>query len=125
VSLEKKPLILKDDNQTVFFDVDETLVHWYPKDIDLAIDGHPMQIMRKTVQYLKECKLKGMNVIVWSQGGGEWAAEVVEALELNSYVDVCISKPHVYVDDLGQFLWMGKWIKVNENGDLSEGFEDV
>ena len=59
------------------------------------------------IQALKDYKAQGAVIVVWSQGGSDWAKQVVEALGLTDYVDLCVCKPAVYYDDLhcSQFMY--------------------
>ena len=60
------------------------------------------------IQQLKNHKARGHVVVVWSQGGADWARKVVEELGLVEYVDVTIAKPMWYYDDIDSTLFMGK-----------------
>lgn len=100
-----------------YFDVDDTLVIWGSKSEDLlAFDNNGMIEMLQpnweVIRFLKETKRHGGTVIVWSKGGWDWAMEVVKTLKLEEYVDLCITKPTRYVDDLHCDKWMGTWRKV-------------
>lgn len=106
---------IKDDIGIVYFDVDDTLVLWGEKNNDITIkldteDGfiEHLKIHKKHVKKLKELKKKGKTIVVWSQGGWDWASTVVKALKIEDYVDLVISKPNEVYDDLGFFLWMPK-----------------
>ena len=47
-------------------------------------------------------------MICWSAGGFDWCAAVIKALNLENYVDLVISKPCYYYDDLKPEEFMGK-----------------
>lgn len=110
-------VINSDDIQP--FDCDDTLVMHMPlKDIpkeDLVAVIDPIQplgpkvglrINRPMVRLLQEAAQRGSFVVVWSRGGVEWAANVVKALDLEPYVDLCLSKPRVYFDDKPVSEWL-------------------
>lgn len=91
----------------VFFDVDDTLVMWDDEHAkDVYIDDpydHSTLLLRRHLSHiklLKDYKSRGYFIIVWSAGGAPWAKAVVDALELNDYVDITICKPIKFVDDL-------------------------
>ena len=101
---------------TAYCDVDDTLVSWktYPKRGKNSVEfidpydnsALYLNVIHEHVEALKLHKLRGHNVVVWSAGGGEWAEVVVKKLQLESYVDLCIDKPHWFYDDLpaSQFM---------------------
>lgn len=104
------------DNRTVYFDVDDTLIEWRlcgEKDagaVRIEKDGHVFykKVIQDHVDELKNQKMTGNTVVVWSAGGGEWAATVVRALDLEKYVDVCLTKPDFYYDDKDVSDWFPK-----------------
>lgn len=124
--------------QTTFFDVDDTLVSWNASQEDLEARGIWIQCPgsmididndgevqyaapwaerllphRKHIEQLKKHKMRGHTIIVWSQGGYDWAAAVVRALNLHIYVDLVISKPTWIYDDIQPTEFMPKpyWYK--------------
>ena len=86
----------------VFYDVDDTLVmHGLePSEKDLYITGNVVAPNEAHIKLMRSQHSRGYTIIVWSAGGYEWAAEVVHALGLQSYVSYIMSKPLCYVDDL-------------------------
>lgn len=102
-----------DKNQVVCFDVDDTLVMWglpiSDKHIQFSNDGYSQMLLphQKHIDQLKKHKLQGHFVIVWSAGGATWAQQVVNTLILNQYIDLVISKPNFYYDDLPSTEWLG------------------
>lgn len=107
----------------VAFDVDDTLVMWdnhtQPGEGKVSFvdpyDGsfHYLTPHEKHVNLLKKYKARGMMVMVWSAGGAKWAEAVINTLKLAEFVDVVITKPSKYVDDLradeilGQRVYLG------------------
>lgn len=111
-----KPVVFTNDN-VVYCDVDDTLVIWdYPIELELydAIEfnnyGYKQLLLPNynNIQSLKEFKLRGALVVVWSQSGGAWANEVVKKLQLEDVVDLVISKPKWLIDDLPASEFMPK-----------------
>jgi FMN phosphatase YigB (HAD superfamily) len=104
-------MITLDNEMVVMFDVDDTLVMWSDKfhtpetgkiefvdpydDTTLYLKPH-----RKHINFLKQLKARGYTIIVWSGGGYRWAKAVVETLGLKDSVDVVMTKPAKFVDDL-------------------------
>lgn len=98
------------DRPTAYFDVDDTLVMWdHPSADDneniVTIENKSDGLRRfkfhaEHVEVIKKYKIRGHNVVVWSQGGSDWAVNVVRALGLEKYVDVVAPKPSWYYDDL-------------------------
>lgn len=96
---------------TAFFDVDDTLIKWINNtdpDAETAIPIEDVLVrpIQSHVEALKKHKERGDTVIVWTQGGEDWAKKVVSALGLEDYVDYCLSKPTVYYDDLHCDVWL-------------------
>jgi predicted phosphatase len=108
--LLKEPIIM--------FDVDDTLVLWGkeggisndPNAVDFECMGTIYKLVphEKHIEYLKKCKHDGFKVVVWSYGGMDWAYEVVTTLNLTKYVDLIMSKPEEYVDDMDCKIFMHK-----------------
>lgn len=113
----------------IYFDVDDTLVLWHvnlddvPKvkiisppskhfvgqleEFEVPEYEEYLTPHLKHIEELKKLKLKGHTIIVWSQGGHDWAASVVKGLNLEEYVDYVIEKPTKYYDDLDSRTFMG------------------
>jgi hypothetical protein len=102
----------------VYFDVDDTLVMWEWRQFDPEgksliqitdpISGFTEYVMphSRHIELLKRFKVRGHTIVVWSQGGYAWAEAVVKALDLESAVDLCMTKPDWYVDDLPSSAFM-------------------
>lgn len=105
VSENKYKLI--DSEMIATFDVDDTLIMWEEKVKDFEFqcpydDKIKYQATKHNehIQYLKEHKARGFFVIVWSAAGFQWAQAVVNALGLQNHVDMIMSKPAKFFDDL-------------------------
>lgn len=98
-------IVIENDN-TTYIDVDDTLVVWgkghLPEAIEISNYGHVERMVphQAHINFLKRQKTRGFAIIVWSQGGARWAHNVVKALGIEEYVDAVLTKPTVYVDDL-------------------------
>ena len=109
-----------ENDHIVCFDVDDTLIMWiwdqYEKqqldetDNLIPITHKGFSVLVKPhkvhIELLQNYKAKGKFIIVWSQSGFSWAQAVIEALELEDYVDLVLTKPQKYVDDLHADEWM-------------------
>lgn len=99
------------DRNTVYYDVDETLINNLPMTVencDLVIDGSPVNIIQANVDALFRHKEDGDIIVVWSYAGSNWAEKVVKALNLVDVVDLVISKPYCYYDDMHCSEFMGE-----------------
>ena len=113
--------VIENEN-TVFIDVDETLVlHCLSSEAGLFItdpdtnEKLPVIEHKRHIGYLKKSKSRGRFVVVWSANGYRWAMTVVKALGLTKYVDVCMTKPTVYFDDVPADSFMQRvYIKQGE-----------
>lgn len=112
MELFNEMMVIRDDN-VAYFDVDDTLILWdrepFPDEKDtVMISGRLFKINRPMVDVLEKHINIGHSIVVWSQGGYEWALKVVMALELNHVVDLIMCKPKWYYDDLECTEWMPK-----------------
>lgn len=113
--------ILEGD-RVVCFDVDDTLISWEPVEygdntitiIDGAGDRTTLKIKQPVVDRVIQHKQRGWITVVWSQSGYEWATKVVQALNLEKYVDVILTKPYRYYDDVPFLKWIGQWKDTNK-----------
>ena len=119
------------EGNTVWFDVDDTLVKWSPTQEEM--DKHGIEIdcpgsfvmiddelvrsanyvqklvpHRAHIEQLKRHALRGHQIIVWSQGGALWCHVVCVALGLERYVTLCIGKPMWIYDDKDPSEFMPK-----------------
>jgi hypothetical protein len=96
------------NEQVIFCDVDDTLIMWQEPVacqpvaiIECPYSGkqYTLSINLGNLKILKDRKVRGSTIIVWSAGGHAWAEAVVRALGIEKYVDYCMSKPIGYIDD--------------------------
>lgn len=114
----KKP---KFDGPIAFFDVDDTLVSWkyfneFKEGMIEFIDPYDdatlyLEPIKETIEQLKTHKLRHHKVVVWSAGGAEWAEEVAIKLGIDCYVDLYLSKPSWFYDDLPASEFMPEHIR--------------
>lgn len=102
----------------VFFDVDGTLVNHlgstdrFPFDETIFVKDilgeKDIRLLpnHKMIRLLREELAKGSKVVVWSRGGYQWAANVLEALDLADKDILVMSKPFAYFDDKDASEWM-------------------
>lgn len=101
--------VLFDKDILVMYDVDDTLIL---RDCDVNTIGAVAFICpydgttvyakphKEHIKLLKEHRARGRGVVVWSSAGYQWAEAVIDTLGLSEYVDLIMSKPNAFVDDL-------------------------
>lgn len=104
--------------RSVWFDIDDTLVIWDWKSVSPDGEGciyivDPNNqlscrvfVHQRHIELMKQFKVRGHHIWVWSQGGSQWAAAVCLALGLENIVDDVVDKPSWYIDDLHASAWM-------------------
>lgn len=106
--------ILKNE-KVIYIDCDETLILWNyrtefeDKTIEIGREGFKCRVLphEPHITEIKRHKARGQSIVVWSAAGFEWATQVVQALQLEDYVDLVMSKPFAYYDDLSSQEFMG------------------
>ncbi len=103
-------MIIVNNEQVIFCDVDDTLVlHDLEKHKELptVTVKDPYCGALRTLPYhaahvrmIIERAKRGAHIVVMSAGGYQWAQAVVEALGLEDSVSQCMSKPITIIDDL-------------------------
>jgi FMN phosphatase YigB (HAD superfamily) len=96
--------IKMEDKRAAYIDIDETLIHYSPggtlllqSDNDGCYNVHPIE---EHIELIKELRAVGWQIVIWSFGGADHAERVVKLLQIEHLVDLIVSKPVVYVDDL-------------------------
>jgi predicted phosphatase len=105
------------------FDIDQTLVMYDTKceastDLIELVYGEQQLLLRpsqKHIDLLKHHRERGYFIIAWSANGHSWTERVIKALELESYVDLVMTKPKEYVDDKYVDQWMTNRIYLEED----------
>lgn len=114
--------VIKNEMVT-FWDCDDTLVMWshWNKEHDGQhfIDPHDgtkhlLVPHKKHIKLLKDFDARGYTIIVWSGGGYEWAETVVRTLGIEEYVDLVMTKPCKYIDDLQAVEVLGSRIYLKD-----------
>lgn len=116
----KSKITVNTNDRVVAFDCDDTLVMWdgdefqphtgaiaFANPTSTLLSGTILKTEnvylvphRKHIQKLKGYAKSGWFVIVWSAGGGNWANEIVNKLDLKKYVNLITAKPTILFDDL-------------------------
>jgi hypothetical protein len=113
------------DGEVFACDCDDTLLLWkIPKDysgplVTTNLDGFEDKGIANTpaIDHLKKMKSRGFSVVVWSAAGSNWAEAVVKVLNLENYVDICMSKISFHLDDVSDPVdKIGKWQYINIHG---------
>lgn len=103
-------MITIESDKIIFFDVDETLVQQHPgANLEIVCNGYKtlVKAIPENVNRIHYHKARGQTIIVWSNSGYKWAQAVIEALGLTKEVDMVMSKPWGYYDDLDSSKWLG------------------
>jgi hypothetical protein len=118
--------VLPYDN-TIAFDVDETLIKWVsaPTENSITLNYYGesvyVELHKPHIRFLRSMLKRGRNVILWSGNGGIWAREValyllIQGLIPDDLSDLTImTKPTEYVDDSPVDKWMTKRIYLDDN----------
>lgn len=127
-------MFVLDNENIVCFDVDDTLVMWnipIGREHEAIIFdnfGYSERLLPhyKHIELLKQFKVRGQYVVVWSQGGYKWASEVVKKLGLEDYVDCVMPKPKWIVDDLPPSAWTKRsYLNLDGSRQPSPSIEEV
>ncbi len=125
-----------ESSNTVFFDVDETLILWDTKerkgrkDFILVEDPHLNGMKVKVYPHyahgniLRRNYHQGRIVVVWSAAGHLWAKAIVKALKLEKYVSLVMEKPVQYVDDVPMEFWKPKRIYLEIDTEIPNDEKD-
>lgn len=93
------------DRQVAYFDIDNTLIDWEDNGeqalfLQSEQGSYIVYPMRKNIALIDELRAVGWQIYVWSQGGADHAERTIKLLKLEDKVDLIMSKPTIYVDDL-------------------------
>lgn len=95
------------DKRVAYIDVDDTIIQWNCSTVEaghLLLQGPDTSFIVRPIEQhitlIKELRTVGWQIVVWSQGGSDHAERVVKLLGIENLVDLIVSKPTVYVDDI-------------------------
>jgi hypothetical protein len=103
--------------RVAYFDVDETIVLWKPREEALSPDYVELErngvtaygkLNVKIAHKMLMHKFWGDGVVVWSNSGGKFAQYICKQFNLDKFVDQYLSKPFCYYDDLKCEQFMDK-----------------
>lgn len=102
--------------ERVFIDVDSTLIFNHQGNIKVSYYGQERFVRPhlEHIAFLKSLKSRGYHITVWSGNGYAWCQTIIKALELESYVDECSTKPFKVVDDKPVTDWMPNVVYIDE-----------
>lgn len=108
-----------------YFDVDDTLImHDNKRYTHVITDPYnnkikvKVRVHKRHIDLMKRYKDRGFGIVVWSNGGCQWAKTVVEHLKLTDLVDLVVSKPNKVIDDLQLNEILSSRVYLNETGKL-------
>jgi len=107
------------NSELLFCDVDDTLIKWEGTgsgtNVRIKCSGHSnlFSVHTEHIKQLQEHIKRGHGVVIWSQGGWEWASAVVDGLVEGGLLSaeevedfVIMNKPRWVYDDLQAEAWM-------------------
>jgi hypothetical protein len=106
-----------ENEQVMGVDIDDTLLMWSDKytqphegaiPVNDPYDGSVNYLVpnQRHIELVKKQKGRGFFIIAWSAAGCLWANSAIQALGLEPYVDIVLSKPQKYLDDTPAEKWM-------------------
>jgi hypothetical protein len=112
--MEKGMKTIKSD-RVVMIDCDDTLILWDKSEhdpstyIEINCYGQTSVVVphQKQLNTIHKFIKLGYTLIVWSASGWEWAEAVGKAVGIDDYVQLYLSKPRYYMDDIPCNEWMG------------------
>lgn len=99
-------MITIENDNCLFVDIDDTLILWdKPEDYDIhkalkTSNGTMIYPHWGHIDYIKRFSARGQIVFVWSQGGFNWAEEIVKLTGLEDHIFMVMCKPKWFMDDL-------------------------
>jgi hypothetical protein len=104
------------NNKIVYVDIDDTLINHFigiPFDEKEHVNLNNGQIQsykitrnEPNIRAVKHYKQLGFVVVLWSLGGWEHCVAVAKALNIEDFIDVCMSKPDCFIDDKDASVWL-------------------
>jgi hypothetical protein len=113
-------MTLIENPNIVCIDIDDTLVYWNTpldpnqklKYFDIYTDygKEVLAVNEKILEDIDRHRLRGHFIVIWSQGGNEWCKAVCTSLGITDKINMIMSKPKWYIDDLPADSWMKRII---------------
>jgi hypothetical protein len=94
------------NSKVVFCDVDDTLIKPFPEDYEEGIKEvdffgpYKFAPIESNIDAVKQLKVHGYEIYVWSHSGAELASKIIKELGLEDSVDYVLSKPRYIFDDM-------------------------
>lgn len=96
---------IKSELSNVFIDIDDTITS------DMG-----QTFFSEAIEAIKLISLK-VNIFIWSQGGIDYANEIVKKANIEEYVCAVLPKPDLMIDDLSVEAWSGL-LKIDKRSPL-------
>jgi hypothetical protein len=108
ITIKSTKILYVDVDNTLVFSLTEPNGFNASSNEMVKINGRKWWVHTPHKELIKDFKARGHTVIIWSAGGAEWAEMVTDALQLNDYIDLVISKPDWIIDDKPTIEWLGE-----------------
>lgn len=104
--------------RVVYVDVDGTLLIWPEPTPGVRKGGVEPAFNSNLISVLIHWKqtFKNRELVVWSANGSDYARKACVGCGLTGFVDACISKPHVFIDD--SWAWFNARFAFDQNTNL-------
>lgn len=94
-----------------FIDIDDTLVYWEKTGDKPAVTVETpwicerLEVNQKMINNIDQLHVRGFYIVLWSQSGHEWCEAVAKALKIEDKINMCMTKPGFFYDDLPIEAW--------------------
>lgn len=96
---------------STFIDIDDTVVYWDKTGnrktvvVETSWTKEELEVNENMLNTINQLYLRGFFIVLWSQSGHEWCEAVAKALNIQDKIDLCMTKPGFFYDDIPIESW--------------------